>query len=71
MTMQEALAEIERIHPGGFTSWTIERSRWDKRRAKHVRLPKTEMAYWYYTWKRVEYETEIILETQDEMWQLL
>jgi hypothetical protein len=29
------------------------------------------MAYWYYTWKRVEYETEIILETQDEMWQLL
>jgi hypoxanthine phosphoribosyltransferase len=71
MTMQEALAEIERIHPGGFTSWTLERSQWDKRKAKPVRLPKTEMAYWYYCWKRQEYEMEVILETQDEMWQLL
>jgi hypothetical protein len=71
MTMQEALAEIERIHPGGFTSWTIERSQWDKRKAKPVRLPKTEMAYWYYTWFRGPLLGEVVLLTEDDKWQLL
>lgn len=62
--MQQALAEINRKHPG-----YLKDSGWQK--LTHFRLRKTEMAYWYYQWERDSFGDYYISNTNDELWQLL
>ena len=65
MTIDQAMAEIERKHPGITWAWS------DRKANKRLGIPKTMMAYWYHTWFRDEYGSFTIKTMEDDKWQLL
>jgi len=67
MTMKEALAEIERKHPG--IVWAIN----DRKKSKYFAFNSIQHAYWYYTWDRIDclLDWQVNLIAQDDKWQLL
>jgi hypothetical protein len=64
MTIQEAMAEIDRKHPGIVDAWQ------DRKRHKTLK-PKCQYSYWFFTWTRDQYGSMIIVESLDDKWQVL